>query len=197
MKSLLNDQPFVFSENNLPCLVSYGDKIGGSHFSVVLLADLFASGSKILFLTAYPMATDNFLSQVGELGLSIARVESDNNLSENKDAQAIMIKSGDEELFMKAVELLDDVEQRVIFVKNIEGLKSGTIRRCLEFDKVILSGDIDKCDLGGEIIQKHFNTTVLFNQPKVTMGFKVPELERYSGYMWSNQLEGVVRTEMG
>jgi len=197
MKLFLDNKPFHFSEDDLPCLVSYANGTGGSHFSVVLVADLFLSGSKILFLTAYPMATDNFLNQVEGSGLNIARIENEGDLVGKENTQAIMIKSGDEELFMKVAELLPDIKERVVFVKNIEGLKGETLKKCLEFDKVILSGDIDKCDLKEEILKRHFKTTILFNQPETDLTLKVPELEKYSGYMWGDEIEGIVRAENG
>ena len=65
-KLLLNWQPYKITENNLPVFITYGKNMGGSHLSIVLIADLFLQGSKILFLSAYPMARDNFLNQVGE-----------------------------------------------------------------------------------------------------------------------------------
>lgn len=55
-KILLKNKEFHFSENELPCLVTYREKSGGSHFTVSLVADLF--------FTAYPMAMDNFLAQI-------------------------------------------------------------------------------------------------------------------------------------
>jgi len=143
------------------------------------------------------MATDNFLNQVEGSGLSIARLESEEDLEGNEGAQALMIKSGDEELFMKVSELLPDVRERVVFVKNIEGLRGETLKKCLAFDKVILSGDIDKCDLKAEVLNKHFQTMILFNQPETDLGRKVPELEKYSGYMWGGEVEGIVRAENG
>jgi len=63
-KILLNNEVYHIGEDGLPCLIHYAPKAGGSHFSVTMVADLFLSGSKILFLTAYPMAKDNFFQQI-------------------------------------------------------------------------------------------------------------------------------------
>ena len=57
----LNNEVYHIGEDGLPCLIHYAPKTGGSYFSVAMVADLFLRGSKILFLTAYPMAKDNFL----------------------------------------------------------------------------------------------------------------------------------------
>lgn len=61
---LLNNHPFQADENYLPCLITYGEKVGGSHFSIVLVTNLFQQGSKLLFFTAYPMARDDFMEQI-------------------------------------------------------------------------------------------------------------------------------------
>ena len=195
-KIQLDNQPFDVSEGQLPCLILYPDKTGGSHFSVSFVADLFLSGSKILFLTAYPMATDDFLKQVGDRGSSIARIESESDLVEVEAYQAIMIKSGDQDLFIKAVDSLSDIGQRVVFAKNIEVFKPDTIRRCLGLERVVLSGDIDKCELKDEILKKTYATTVLFGQPQTEMSFKVPELPKYTGYLWGKNVEGMVSLRM-
>ena len=142
------------------------------------------------------MATDNFMKQAEDSGLSIARMESESDLVGNEEAQAIIIESGNEELFLKIAKSLNDIQQRVVFVKNMEALKENTVRKCLEFENVILSGDIDKCDLKDDILKKSYNTTVVFDQPQVEMSFKVPELEKYTGYLWGKDVEGVVRIVM-
>jgi hypothetical protein len=192
-KIQLNNEPFQISERLLPCLVLYPEKTGGSHFSVSFIADLFLSGSKILFLTAYPMATDNFLKQTQGSQLTIIQAESEADLVGNEDAQAIMIKSGHEDLFLKITDFLDDIAERIIFVKNMEVFGESIIRKCLDFEKIVLSGNIDKCRLKDEILKKSYTTTVLFNQPQTKIPFTVPKLEKYTGYLWSKGIEGMAK----
>lgn len=195
-KIQLDDQPFDISVDQLPCLISYSEKTGGSHFSVSFIADLFLSGSKILFLTAYPMATENFLKQVNDSGSSITQIESLEDLRRNIDTQVIMIKSGDEEFFMEVVDSLTDIDERIVFVKNIETFKQDTVKRCLGLEKVILSGDIDKCELKEEILKKTYTTTVLFGLSKIDPFLKVPPLKKYTGYLRSKDVEGVVKLKI-
>ena len=166
-KIQLNEKPFEISENQLPCLISYLEKTGGSRFSISFIVNLFLSGSKILFLTAYPMANESFLKQTNNSILTIARLKSESDLIGNENAQAIIIESGNENLFVKVTESLDDIEKRVIFVKNIEMFKNSTIRKCLNFERIILSGNIDKCQLKKEVLKKPYTTTILFNQPQI------------------------------
>jgi len=192
-KIQLDDESFNTSENQLPCLISYADKTGGSHFSISFIAGLFLSGSKILFLTAYPMATENFIKQVGDSGLSVVHIESESDLVGNEEAQAIMIKSGDEDFFLKVVESLSDIDQRIVFVKNIEVFKGDTIKKCLGLEKIVLSGNVDKCELKEEILNNSYVTTILFNQPQAEMSYNVPQLKKYTGYLWGKDFEGVVK----
>lgn len=66
---------------------------------MTFVADLFTQGSKILFFTGYPMATDNFLRQVGEQPVdAVAHVTKENQLGTN--TQAIMLESGNESLYI-------------------------------------------------------------------------------------------------
>lgn len=47
----LNNEEYHIGEDDISCLIHYVPKAGESHFSVAMVADLFLSGSKILFLS--------------------------------------------------------------------------------------------------------------------------------------------------
>lgn len=187
---LLNNEIYHISENDLPCMITYGEKAGGSHFSVTIAADLFLRGSKILFLTAYPMAKDNFLHQTKGFESKIAYVADEKQF--NTDAQAIILESGNESLYLKAVEKLDDMRERVVFIKNIEVFSDAVFDSCLKLQKIILSGDIDKCSAKKKITDKKFKTTVVFTKPKIKLTFEPPVLEQYTGYLWDEDKKGFV-----
>lgn len=191
---LLNNETYRADEHDLPCLIHYLPKTGGSHFSVVLAANLFLSGSKLLMLTAYPMAKDNFLQQVSGKESDVAYVTDERDLHTN--ARAVILESGNEQLFLQAIKALDDVDSRVVFIKNIEVFGDETLRSCLNFRKLILSGNLDECALQREIGQKQYTTTVLFNAPKVPLAVAPPKLEQYVGYLWGENEEGFVSVRM-
>ncbi len=191
---LLNNEDYHINENDLPCLIHYAPKAGGSHFSVTMVADLFLRGSKILFLTAYPMAKDNFLQQIKGKELKTAFITDENQL--NTDAQAIILESGNEELFLKAIEKLDDLNERVVLIKNLEVFSDAVFDSCLKLQKIILSGDIDKCSAKKQISKKQYKTTVLFSKPETPLKVEPPELEKYKGYLWSDDKEGLVSVRM-
>jgi hypothetical protein len=190
-KLVLNNEPYMISESDLPCLVTYGEHMGGSHLSITLVVNLFLSGSKILFLTAYPMARENFLEQIGQTS-GVAFVDSISDLEKAFGAQAIILKSGDEALFLEAVKIIPDLSERVILIKNMEVFSDAVLDISLTFEKVILSGNIDTCVAKERIAKKNFKTMIAFNQPKADILITVPPLEKYTGFLSSGTKEGVL-----
>ncbi len=135
---ILNNEVHHIGEDGLPCLIHYAPKAGGSRFTVAMVADLFLRGSKILFLTAYPMAKDNFLQQIKGSESKTAFITDEGQL--NTDAQAIILESGNEKLFLQAAEKLDDLNERVVLVKNTEVFNDAVFDSFLELQKIILRG---------------------------------------------------------
>jgi len=192
---LLNEKEYHFSEQDLPCLIVYKEKSGGSHFSVTMAADLFLDGSKLLFFTAYPMAKDNFLKQMKGSGLQTVYIESIDELETNQDAQAIILKSGDGDLFKEVVRKLKDIEERVILVKNMEVFDEAVINACIGLNTIILSGDLDKCAAEDKIAEKEYNSIIAFSKFK-SLPLEIPKLDKYVGYMSSKRNTGQIRINM-
>ncbi|MFA6474221.1 MAG: hypothetical protein WCV85_05045 [Patescibacteria group bacterium] len=193
-KILFNNEEFHFHENDLPCLVHYREKQGGSQFTVTLVADLFLRGSKILFLTAYPMAKDNFVEQVKGEESKIAFITNESQF--NTNAQVIILESGNEKLFLKAVEKLGDLHERVVLIKNMEVFSDAVFDACEKLQKSILSGDIDSCVAKKRISHKLYTTTITFSEPETSLPFKTPVLKTYVGYLKTATKEGFVQLEM-
>ncbi len=192
---LLKGELYKFTESDLPCLVTYAEKTGGSHFSITIVADLFKSGSKILFLTAYTMAKENFLEQVGEDSSKVAFVTSLEELEEAKDSQVIILESGNEALFNEVVKVLPDLQDRVVLVKNLEVFSEKVFDVCLNLEKVILSGHIDECTDKERISKKDYSTIIAFSKPEIALPIEVPELEKYNGYMLGKTQSGIVKID--
>lgn len=195
-KILLNNEPYKVSESNLPYLVIYGDKSGGSHFTITLVKDLFLSGSKILFLTAFHMAKDNFLEQVGPDHSKIAFVNSVEDLRNFKDSDVIILDSGNENLFIEATKVLEDINERVVLVKNIEAFSTEAFDACLSLQKVILSGHIDTCTSKEQIMSKAFKSMVVFTKPEISLPIQVPVLEKWTGYLSSEDKNGIIKVQI-
>lgn len=192
-KIILNEVEYLVTENDLPCLVTYREKAGGSHLTITIVADLFSTGSKILFLTAFPMAKDNFLKQVGGDNTNIAMVNSVSELEASGDKQVILLESGNESLFLEAVKLLPDLSERVVLVKNIEAFSADIFHACLGFNNIILSGNLDACVAKEEIIKKSFRSIIVFNKTDIPLSIEVPELEKWSGYFLGENAQGIIK----
>jgi hypothetical protein len=191
---LLNNEEYHITEDDLPCLITYAEKAGGSHFSVTMVADLFLKGSKILFLTAYPMAKDNFLEQIK--GNESKTTYITDVVQLNNNVQGIILESGNEKLFLESLKNLTDINERVILIKNMEVFSDAVFDACLNLPKLILSGDINKCSAKKQISEMLFKTTVIFTKPEVKLTNEPPTLEKYTGYLWSEGKEGYVTVKM-
>lgn len=194
---LFDGGTYHFEEKNLPCLITYQDKSGGSQMSVTLAADLFLRGSKLLMLTAYPMARENFLEQVKGKEDHVFYVEKEEDLHDAQKYQAIIIKSGDAGLYIKALEVLSDINERVVMIKNMEIFDESTLVRSLSLQKIIFSGDIDKCVIKKELAEKDYKTIIIFSKPEINLPVQSPELEKYSAYLWSAEgADGIVKVKI-
>jgi len=191
---LLNNEIYYPSIEDLPCLITYGEKVGGSHFSISLVANLFFQGFKILILTAYPMARDNFLEQIK--GQEAKVVYATNEAEIDSKAQVIILESGNEQLYLRVVENLNDLSERIVLIKNMEVFSEAVLYSCLKLEKVILSGDIDRCLAKEKIITKSYNSIVAFTKPVMMLPFELPVLEKYSGYLWSYKNKGIVTVKI-
>lgn len=195
-KILLNNKEFHFNEDGLPCLVHYKEKQGGSHFTITLVADLFLQGSKILFLTAYPMGKDNFFVQTKGMESKIFFAENKEMLTEAQNYQAIILKSGDGDLYLEALKTLTDLSERVVLVKNFEIFNQNILESSINLEKIILSGDIDGSVAKKQISDKLFKAIITFSEPETTLSFKTPALDKYVGYLKTADREGFVKLEM-
>lgn len=196
-KILLNNEEYKVTEQDLPYLVIYGEQSGGSHFTITLVKDLFLSGSKILFLTAFPMAKDNFLEQIGSTNHSkITFASSVEDLKNNKDSQVIILDSGNEALFIEATKILEDLKERVVLVKNIEAFSHDVFDACLDLEKLILSGHIDMCVAKDKILVKNYKSIVVFTKPEIPLPLEIPVLEKWTGYLSSENQTGIIKVDI-
>ena len=195
-KIILNNELYQVKEKDLPFLIIYGEKSGGSHFTITLIADLFLSGSKILFFTAFPMAKDNFLEQIGSDHPKVAFINSVEDIKNYKDNQVLILESGNENLFIEAISILQDLNERVVLVKNIEAFSQDIFNNCLDLKNVVLSGNIDICIAKEQILKKSFKSIVVFTKPEISLPIEVPILEKWTGYLSGQDNMGVIKVHM-
>lgn len=189
---LLNKESYKITESDLPCLVTYQEGMGGSHLSILLTAQLFSAGSKVLFFTAYNMAKEEFVKQIGEKQKDLVYIESISDLEESLNAKCIIIKSGDQDLFIESIKKIPHLAERIVFIKNIETLNEIATETSLSLEKIIFSGDLDKCNFKELILKKNFKTVIAFNQPKVKVPFSVPLLGKYQSFLCSENKKGII-----
>ena len=195
-KIILNNDLYQVKEKDLPFLIIYGEKSGGSHFTITLVVDLFLSGSKILFFTAFPMAKDNFLEQIGSDHSKVAFIDSVEDIKNYKDNQVLILESGNENLFIEAISILQDLNERVVLVKNIEAFSQDIFNNCLDLKNVVLSGNIDICIAKEQILKKSFKSIVVFTKPEISLPIEVPILEKWTGYLSGQDNMGVIKVHM-
>ncbi len=189
---LLNENPYHLELQDLPSLVTYRDREWGSHFTISLVADLFLRGHKILFITAYPMAKDNFMKQTLGYHNKISYVTEHSQFS--LDDQCIIIESGNEALWIEAMKSLGDINERIILIKNIETFSSEIFDHCVLKKYLILSWNIDSCIAKGRIMWLELGTIFAFSKPtKVDIDFEIPYLEKYTGYLHSSTKKWLVK----
>ena len=147
---------------------------------MVLIENLAIQGSKALILTGYPQAKEQFLKEAKKIAKNTIVVINENELKKNKDKQVIIINSVDEKLCLTAIKMLDDINERIIFIKNIDIFHKRLLNNCLKYDKLILSGEIDPCVAKEDILKKKYNSILLFSQPKMKFPYKFIQSEPYT-----------------
>jgi len=176
MKILINDKEVVFNKEDFPMLINGRDKSGASFFSISLLANLFENGEKILLFSAYDPAKEEFRKQLGD------------SINEN----ALIIESGDKENFIKELDNINDLSEKIILCKNIENYSSDLFNKLKDQELVIFSGDIDKCEFGEQLVNNDFKTKIFFSYPgKMEVEDKI-ELPKYKGMIISSKYEGII-----
>lgn len=95
-------------------------------------------------------------------------------------------------LFIDALKILPDISERIVIIKNVDLIDMGVVKEALAltFEKIIFSGDIDKCSLKEKILQKNWQTKIIFSELAETI---LPvELPKYKGYCMNNHEQGII-----
>jgi hypothetical protein len=187
----LEDNKFRFTTENLPCLIHGIEHSGASQFTVSVIADLYKQGFKILFLSGYPMAREELVSQIEEPDDTVL-FDDENKLQSSFSKRVIFIPREKEELFIEAAHTLPDIDDRVILVKNIDLFNAKIFEAVKDRKKIILSGDLDKCIYKDQILKLDFKTKILFSQPIADIEITIPKLEKYKGYLFSGNSNGII-----
>ncbi|MEI6511139.1 MAG: hypothetical protein WCO25_03800 [Candidatus Uhrbacteria bacterium] len=190
MNTQLNDSPTTFTTSDLPALVSGAEKHGASHLALCLMVDLFRQGNKVVIFSAFAAAKDDFKLML--TADELERVESVGPGDAIVGKQAVLVNPGDAKALVAVLGKLDDLQERVILVKNIERFSLETLDAVRRLPHVVYSGDADDCPFADELATVDFATKIFFTP---SMRFPVegmPALEKYQGYAVGTEKNGVV-----
>ena len=178
-KIQLNNEDFLFSEKHLPMLIHGEDKAGASLFTITIGANFIAQNKKVLFLSGYYMAREEFYKQI-------------EGLPKNDHQDVFFVK---EELpeFIKSISSLPDIEERIIFIKNIELFSEEIFDLVCHYKNIIISGDINKCNFKEKIMNIEHASKIFFSPfEEITLsGF-----EKYQGFLSSKSETGTITTKI-
>lgn len=187
------DKKHHFSEKDLPTLIHYKTKEWWSYYSTTLIANLALQWSKILFLSGYSEAKEQFSHDTPSLAQQTVVLHTQQEIKKNEGKQIIVIHDDDEKLCLDAIKTLRDIKDRIIFIKNIDLFHKHLLMSCLKYSKLILSWDLDACIAKGSISKKKYNSVILFSQPKTKIPYIFVPLEKYTWYLWSKNMKCYVK----
>ena len=190
----VGDKKHHFDDHDLPTLIHYKCKEWWSQYSMVLIANLALQWAKVLMLTWYPEAKEQFYTDTKLIAKEIVVVHTVQELKKNVDKQVIVIHDYDEKLCLAAIKELPDIHERIIFIKNIDIFHKQLLTTCLKYHKLILSWDLDACGAKANISKKKYTSVILFSQPKTFLPYTFVPLEQYVWYIRSKNKESYVKS---
>lgn len=173
-KILLDNKEFHLTKSSLPTLIHGEEHTGASLFTISMFADLYMQGMKVVALTGYPMAIEEFGKQVGS---------SENVHFFTKE------KTGE---FVDFVQSSTDIDNHVVLIKNIEFYGEEIFNTVQNFKHLIVSGDVNKCSFKNILLQHSFTTKIYFSP----LDAPLSDLQKYEGLLVSEKHHGVVTIEV-
>jgi len=177
-KILLNGKYFNFSKDNLPCLIFGVPHTGTSQFTVNVAVNLLRQRCKIIFFSAFEMAKENLLSQIE---------------GEDYKKNLMIISPGSAKSFIMAVREIGLREEKIIVLKNFEQFEDDLVKMVYGRKGLILSGNADESSLKKEIARINFSAKIFFSKPKTDFGIEIPVLNKYEGYFYSKDKQGIIK----
>ncbi len=183
-----------FSVNDLPMLIHGKEHTGSSLFSITMAVHLHSQGNKLLIFTAYPMAKEEFLEQVGH-NSSVFYLENFGDLINAQEYQTIIIKSGDVGLCANVITNLNDIDSRILFIKNVDIMLNDEIIKNLKINNnIMLSGDVDLSIYPDFIKNINYQTKIYFSEASLIIEDLFP-LEKYQACVIKNGNKFIVGLE--
>lgn len=164
----LNDKQFMFKEDNLPIIIHGEEGFGATSYTLAVVTEYYLQGNKILFLCGYELAHQELAKLV-----------------DITDDKIILLTK---EQVNEFVRLVPEFHDGIIVIKNIELFDESVFNLVATYTNIVISGDINKCSYKEKILNKNFNTKILFSE---LANYRIPKLEKYTAYFIANDTHGV------
>jgi hypothetical protein len=89
--------------------------------------------------TGYPQAKEQFYTETKKISKDIVVIHNLKEIVKNKNKKVIVIHNDDQKLCLAAIKKLDDIDDRIIFIKNIDICHKPLLKECIKHEKIILS----------------------------------------------------------
>lgn len=172
-KILLDGREFHFTQSDLPILIHGAEHTGTSLFTISVLADFYSQSTKVVALTGYVMAGEEFENQ-----------------TESRENAHFFIKEKKDE-FIDFITRTSDINDYVVLIKNVELLDKEVFDSVKNLKNSIFSGDINKCSFKKELQEQSFSTKIYFSSLEEPV-----ELPKYQGLFVSEKHSGEVSVEV-
>ncbi len=192
---LLNGKKWHLSKQDFPCLIHGKDKTGASLFTVSMLAALYSLGYKVLFLSGYHMARDEFIKQTNQPQNTML-LDNEKDIISAAKKQVIFVSGEDPNLFIKTSSDLKDIKERIILIKNFDLFDEALFDSVKHLMLLVLSGDLDKCPYKEKVVERNATTRIFFSQPQYKIDTTVPPMQQYQGYLISPTMQGIISLEI-
>jgi len=177
---LHNNEIIRFTRDDFPMLISGVPSAGSSFFSISLMINLFKEGEKIILFSAYEQAKNLF------------REQSEMQFNDN----ALIIESGDDNLFIEQLDKIKNLSEKIILFKNIDNYDSKLFNKLKDLNLVIFSGNLDECKFKEQLLKKEFKTKIFFSYPIVLNIENKIALPKYCGYIMGNKYNGLIKIDV-
>lgn len=177
-KILLNNKEYTFTEKDLPILIHGAPHAGSSLFTITLTSQFAQQGNKLLFFSGYDAAKDEFKEQIGNIDFTKVKI----------------VTTGEETDLLNTVKETQDVHERIVLLKNIDLLSQKILPVIQNFNKMIISGDVDTCSFNKKLLTISYKTIILFSPLNNSDKIFPDNFQKYEGYMWGKE-NGIVKIE--
>ena len=188
---LFEGQEMLVQQTDLPMLIHGAEGYGASLFSVSVIANLYAQGANIIFLSGYEMAKDEFFKQTNAQDYTVT-VHEGFSAQDIALARVIIVPTTAPELLHTVLQMLPDPTKYVVFFKNFDLFTEGVFLAVQNTQRLVLMGNIDNCVYVKSLLTYTWASRVYFSVPSIPGLLNVPAVQKYTGYLHSINKTGVV-----